>query len=216
MDAQTTGYAARLTIDYPDRLDRVTTAFRLFTIIPIGIVLGVLSAQATSTVTVINQSGEVISQVSRSGGGIAGGLFGATLLMILFRQRYPRWWFDFALQLARFSARVGAYWGLVTDRYPSTEDEQSVHLDLDYPDAKQDLNRWLPLVKWLLILPHVLVLAVLGIGRSSRSSSPGSPSCSPVAIREGCSTTSSDSAGGPCGSRLTPSCCSPTGTRPSA
>ncbi len=157
-------YAARLSVDYPETLDRVTTVFRLLWVIPIAIIASLVSAQATSTVTVVNTSGEVISHVSRSGGGIAGGLFAATLLMIVFRQRYPRWWFDFALQFNRFTARVGAYVVLLTDGYPSTEDEQSVHLDLDYPDAQRDLNRWLPLVKWLLVIPHVIVLAVLALG----------------------------------------------------
>ena len=157
-------YAARLRVDYPEGLDRVTTAFRLIWIIPIAIVLSALSAQATSTVTIVTTTGQVVSQVNRTGAGVAGGLFAATLLMILFRRRYPHWWFDFALQLSRFSARVGAYLVLLTDRYPSTEDEQSVHLDLDYPDAEKDLNRWLPLVKWLLVIPHLIVLAFLGLG----------------------------------------------------
>jgi hypothetical protein len=157
-------YAARLSIDYPEKLDRVTTAFRVFWIIPIAIVLSVLSSTAVSTTTVVTASGEVLEQVSRSAGGIAGGLFGATVLLILFRQRYPRWWFDFALQFNRFSARVAAYGALLTDRYPSTVEEQSVHLELDCPDAKQDLNRWLPLVKWLLVIPHIVVLFFLFIG----------------------------------------------------
>ena len=157
-------YAARLTVDYPERLDRVTTAFRLLWVIPIAIVLSALTAQATSTVTIVNTTGQVITQVNRTGAGVGGGLFAATLLMVLFRQRYPRWWFDFALQLARFSARVTAYLGLLTDRYPSTEDEQAIHLDIDYPDAQKDLNRWLPLVKWFLVIPHIVVLAFLGLG----------------------------------------------------
>jgi hypothetical protein len=164
MTANTGLYAARLDIDYPEKLDRVTTAFRIFWIIPIAIVLSVLSATAVSTTTVVTASGEVLAQVSRSAGGIVGGLFGATLLMILFRQRYPRWWFDFALQFNRFSARVGAYGALLSDRYPSTVEEQSVHLDLDYPDAQRDLNRFLPLVKWLLVIPHFIVLFFLFIG----------------------------------------------------
>ena len=164
MTTQTEQYPARLDIDYPQKLDRLTTAFRLIWIIPIAIVAGLLSATATSTTTVVTETGDIVSQASRSAGGIVSGLFAATMLMILFRQRYPRWWFDFALQLQRFFARVGAYGALLTDTYPSTEDEQSVHLDLDYPDAKEDLNRWLPLVKWLLAIPHVVVLVFLGIG----------------------------------------------------
>ncbi|MEZ5119452.1 MAG: DUF4389 domain-containing protein [Candidatus Nanopelagicales bacterium] len=163
MDTQAQDYAARLEIDYADRLDRVSSVFRLIWIIPIAIVLGVLMSNATSTWTVVNQAGDTVSQVSQTGGGIVGGLFGATLLMILFRQRYPRWWFDFARELYRFSTRVGAYAALLTDRYPSTEEEQAVHLELDYPDAQRDLNRWLPLVKWLLAIPHYFVLFFLWI-----------------------------------------------------
>jgi hypothetical protein len=164
MTESTVQYAARLDIDYPEKLDRVTSAFRFLWIIPIAIVLSVLSATAVSTTTVVTASGEVVGQVSRSAGGIAGALFGATLLMILFRRRYPRWWFDFALQFNRFSARVAAYAALLTDRYPSTVEEQAVHLDLDYPDAEKDLNRWLPLVMWFLVIPHLIVLVFLFIG----------------------------------------------------
>ncbi len=128
-------YAARLEIDYPDKLDRLTTFFRLIWLLPIIVIQGLVTSA----------------------------LWFATVLMILFRQRYPRWWFDFAREMARFGARVGAYAGLLTDAYPSTTDEQSVHLEVDYPDVERDLNRWLPLVKWLLAIPHYLVLAVLWI-----------------------------------------------------
>ena len=95
--------------------------------------------------------------------GIVGGLFMATLLMILFRQRYPRWWFDFGLELARFGMRVGAYLVLLTDKYPSTVEHQNIELEIDYPDVEQDLNRWLPLVKWFLAIPHYFVLFFLSI-----------------------------------------------------
>jgi hypothetical protein len=152
-------YPARLEVDYPDQHNRVTTFFRLVLVIPIAIVIGVLTAGVTRTV--YDQSGEA---VSTSQGGITSGLFVATVLMILFRQRYPRWWFDFALELNRFGARIGAYVTLLTDQYPSTVDEQSVHLDIDYPDVERDLNRWLPLVKWLLAIPHFIVLFFLSIG----------------------------------------------------
>lgn len=160
----TAPYAARLEIDYPEKLDRVTTFFRLIWAIPIVIVLSLLSATASETVTVVTETGETLSEVTRSGSGITGGLFLATMLMIVFRQRYPRWWFDFARDLARFGARVGAYIALLSDRYPSTVEEQSVHLEVDYPDVERDLNRWLPLVKWLLAIPHYVVLAFLLLG----------------------------------------------------
>ncbi len=149
-------YAARLDIDYPEKLERVTTFFRLIWAIPIVIILGLLTA--TGSETVVTETGD---QIRRSTGGISAGLFLATMLMIVFRVRYPRWWFDFARELARFGARVGAYLVLLTDRYPSTVEEQSVHLEIDYPDVESDLNRWLPLVKWLLAIPHYIVLFVL-------------------------------------------------------
>ncbi len=135
-------YAARLSIDYPDRdLDRLSTFLRFFYVIPIAIVLVLVSG------------GE--------GGGV---LFFATMLMLVFRQKYPRWWFDFNREVTRFSTRVTSYLGLMNDRYPSTDEEQHVHLELDYPDAENDLNRWLPLVKWFLAIPHFIVLIFLAIG----------------------------------------------------
>jgi len=164
MVTESQSYPARLSIDYPEKLDRVSTLFRLIWAIPILLILALLTASASDTVTVITDSGEVVSKITTTGLGITGGLFLATMLMIVFRQRYPRWWFDFALALSRFSNRVGAYLGLLTDRYPSTEEEQSVHLDLEYPNVEQDLSRWMPLVKWLLAIPHYIVLAVLVVG----------------------------------------------------
>jgi uncharacterized protein DUF4389 len=159
VDTSLAPYPARLDIDFPDRLDRLTTLLRLIWIIPIGIIYALLTA--TGNQTWVNQTGQ---QVQSSGGGITAGLFTATLLMILFRRRYPRWWFDFARELVRFGARVAAYMALVTDVYPSTVDEQSIHLELDYPNVERDLNRWLPLVKWLLAIPHYVVVAVLSVG----------------------------------------------------
>ena len=153
-----TQYPARLEIDYPEELSRVSTLFRIFLIIPIAILYGILTNGGSQWVQ--TSSGE---WVETSRGGISGGLFVATLLMILVRRRYPRWWFDFALELSRFSARISSFAALLTDKYPSTEDEQSVHLDIDYPDAEGDLNRWLPLVKWFLAIPHYIVLFVLAV-----------------------------------------------------
>lgn len=149
-------YPASLDIDYPKKLDRVSSFFRLIWSIPIFVIMGILTSSNGSTYT--NEAGEM---ATTNGGGIAGALFAATALMILFRQRYPRWWFDFNLELNRFTTRVGAYLFFLTDTYPSTEDEQSIHLDLEYPDVKKELNRWLPLVKWFLAIPHYFVLFVL-------------------------------------------------------
>lgn len=156
-------YAARLEIDYPETLDRLTSFFRWIWIIPIAIILGLISgAGETVTNTIyLNQAGEVLKTSRDTAGGLASGLALATALMIIVRQRYPRWWFDFARELARFEARVGAYAVLLTDQYPSTVEEQAVHLEIDYPDVEADLNRWLPIVKWLLAIPHYIVLGIL-------------------------------------------------------
>ncbi len=151
-----TQYPLTLTIDYPDRrLGRLSSAFRVFTVIPIAIVLGAIGGFNASW----GANGHAYS-IAIGGVGL---LFLPTLLMLLFRRRYPRWWFDWNVQLMRFATRVGAYLALMDDRYPSTEDEQAVHLDVAYPDAAS-LNRWLPLVKWLLAIPHYIVLFFIDIG----------------------------------------------------
>src|SRR3989454_5648782 len=155
-----TTHPVTFTVDFPDRdLDRVSTAFRIIVVIPIGIILSLMTEASVRYVTTTNGTNETVSSVA-TGGGL---LFLPLVLMVLFRQKYPRWWFDWNLQLLRFSNRVTAYLGLLDDRYPSTDEEQAVHLDLPYPDALQ-LNRWLPLVKWLLAIPHYIVLFFLVIG----------------------------------------------------
>jgi hypothetical protein len=149
-------YPVQFSVDYPDRdLNRVTTAFRIVLVIPIAIVVG-----AVSNATWQWSSGHETNEVAAGAGGL---LFFAPLLMILFRQKYPRWWFDWNLELLRFSNRVGVYLALMDDRYPATDDEQSVRLEYPYPDAERDLNRWLPLVKWFLAIPHYIVLFFLWI-----------------------------------------------------
>ena len=153
MPAQTTDamYPVQFAVDYPDRpLNRLTSAFRIFVAIPILIVLSAVSGSSLAW------SHESAVAVSGAGGML---VFGP-LLMILFRRKYPRWWFDWNLELQRFTNRVVAYLALMDDRYPSTDEQQGVHLDYVYPDASRDLNRWLPLVKWLLVIPHLIVLAV--------------------------------------------------------
>ena len=131
--------------------------------IPILIILGILTSGSESVIQTVNAAGEVVGDTVSTGAGIVGSLFLVTLLLILFRKRYPRWWFDFALALNRFSLRISAYLALITDRYPSTEDEQNIHLDLDYPNAQTDLKRGMPLVKWFLAIPHYVILFFLWI-----------------------------------------------------
>ena len=162
---KTAEYAARLEVDYPEKLDRLTSFFRIIWIIPIAIILGLVSGagQTVTNTVILNEAGEVMRTTRETVGGLASGLFAATALMIIFRQRYPRWWFDFSREVTRFGARVSAYAALLTDRYPSTVEEQSVHLEIDYPDVETDLNRWFPLVKWLLAIPHYFVLFFLSI-----------------------------------------------------
>jgi hypothetical protein len=149
-------YPISFSVDYPDRtLNRLTTFFRIIVIIPIAFVLGTISGGSSA-----GYGEETAGATAAAGGGI---VFIAPLLLILFRRKYPRWWFDWNLELTRFSNRVGTYFALLDDRYPSTDEEQAVHLQIPYPDAQRDLNRWLPLVKWLLAIPHYIVLIVLYI-----------------------------------------------------
>jgi hypothetical protein len=149
-------YPLTFTVDYPDRaLNRLSTAFRILTIIPIAILAGFL------------EGGSFATNAGASGARYAAGGIGIlvipVVLMLLFRQKYPRWWYDWNLQLTRFSNRIAVYFALMNDHYPSTDDEQSVHLEFPYPDADHDLSRGLPLVKWLLAIPHYIVLFFLTI-----------------------------------------------------
>jgi len=147
-------YPLQLEVDYPDRqLSRLSTFFRVFAAIPILIVLALMQPDVFDN--------------SRGNGGsaavAAGILFLPVVVMLLFRRKYPGWWFDWNLELTRFTTRISTYLLLLDDRYPSTDDHQSVHLDLERPDGKA-LSRWLPLVKWLLAFPHYIVLFALAIG----------------------------------------------------
>jgi hypothetical protein len=145
-------YPVRFSVDYPDRpLNRLTTGFRFITVIPIAILVATLEHLNV-------QAGRHWFEVTTAGGLIVL----ATVLMLLFRQKYPRWWFDWNLEFSRFTNRVTVYWLLMDDRYPSTDDHQSVHLD--FPEVSgPELSRWLPLVKWFLAIPHFIVLAFLSI-----------------------------------------------------
>jgi Domain of unknown function (DUF4389) len=148
-------HPVRFSVDYPDRaLNRLSTAFRIFTVIPIGIVLASIGGYTGGGYG----AGGDAPTIAIGGTGL---LFLPPLLMIVFRQKYPRWWFDWNLELLRFTNRVGTYIALMSDRYPSTDERQWVRLDFAYPDAERDLNRWLPLVKWFLAIPHYIVLFFL-------------------------------------------------------
>jgi hypothetical protein len=150
-------YPVRYAVDYPDRqLNRVSTAFRIFTAIPILILIGTITGYQSEYDT-----GATTTTVVVTGTGL---LFVPVALMIIFREKYPRWWFDWNLELLRFMNRVGVYCALMDDRYPSTDDHQAVHLDYGYPAVGTDLNRWMPLVKWFLAIPHYIVLLFLYLG----------------------------------------------------
>jgi hypothetical protein len=131
-------YPVSLSIDYSERVDKLTTFFRIFTVIPIFIILALLT----------------------NGGGF---VFVPTLLMILFRKKYPKWWFDWNVSLTKFSTRVFSYLLLLRHEYPSTDEEQAVHIEISYPDAKVELHCGMPLVKWFLAIPHLIILCFLYI-----------------------------------------------------
>jgi len=150
-------YPATLGVDYPDRkLNRLTSFFRIFTSIPIYIIIGLIAGGLYSS-----HAGMETWRTSLGAGGI---LFLPLVLMILFRKKYPKWWFDWNLALTRFSYRSVSYLALLRDEYPSTDDEQAIHLNLNYPDAEKELGRGWPLIKWFLAIPHYFVLFFLGIG----------------------------------------------------
>jgi len=153
MSTQSSPYPVTFSVDYPDRnLNRLTSFFRIFTVIPILIIICLLA------------SGQCDWDHGKWDAGFATAVvFLPLVLMLLFRQKYPRWWFDWNLAISRFGARVCSYFMLLRDEYPSTDEEQAVHLDITYPDAQKDINRWLPLVKWFLAIPHYIVLAFLSI-----------------------------------------------------
>ena len=145
-------YPATLTIDYPEKANRLTVFFRLIMAIPIMIILGLLSYQDFTNDQFPNESYWV------------GILVLPTLLMIVFRRKYPKWWFDWNVQLTKFSFRVVSYLLLLRHEYPSTDEEQAVIVQIQYPNVEKDLNRWLPLIKWLFVFPHMIVLCFIMMG----------------------------------------------------
>ena len=147
-------YPVKLNIEYPEKCDRLTTFFRFFVAVPILIILSML----------VRYWGDdcECNRLYYYGYG-AGIVFMPVLLMILFNKKYPRWWFDWNVALVKFAARVESYLSLLTHEYPSTDEEQRVHLEIPYPDVEKELGRGMPLIKWLLVLPHAIVLSFLYI-----------------------------------------------------
>ena len=147
-------YPVSLSIDYAEEeRDKLTTFFRPFVAVPILIILGLLFGSSLDWET----------SVWSVGVASAGMVVLPTVFMLLFRRKYPKWWFDWNLELSRFGLRVASYLALLRDEYPSTDDEQAVHLDIPYPNAETELSEGLPLVKWLLAIPHLFILVFLGI-----------------------------------------------------
>jgi hypothetical protein len=154
MEAGIPAYPVQFDVAYPDRdLDRLTTALRIVFAIPILILAAAFGGHAYG-------AGE---EAIVAGGATSGVVFLPTLLMIVFREKYPRWWYDWNLELNRFTNRICVYLALMDDQYPSTDEQQSVRLDFPYPNVREDLNRWLPIVKWLLAIPHYIVLVFLWV-----------------------------------------------------
>lgn len=145
-------YPVNLTINYPESANRFTVFFRLLMVIPIAIILGLLSYHGYNSEQFPEESYWV------------GILFIPTLLMIVFRRKYPKWWFDWNVALTKFSLRVASYLLLLRHEYPSTDEEQAVHVEIEYPDVEKELNQWMPLIKWLLVFPHMIVLCFIMIG----------------------------------------------------
>ena len=148
-------YPVQLSIDYPETSNRLSVLLRIILIIPIAIVAAAVSG---AIITGIPDMDQALAPFF-----VGGYIFFGPLLMILFRKKYPRWWFDWNLALARFSTRIEAFFLLLRDEYPSTDEEQAVRLDIEYPDVENDLNRFLPIIKWLLAIPHYILLIVLGL-----------------------------------------------------
>ncbi len=134
-------YPLRYDVEYPEQLNRWLVLIKWLLVIPHLLIVGALLTVAY-VITVIS------------------------FFPILFTTRYPRELFDFVVNIYRWNANATAYFDLLRDEYPPFSWEPGqypVTFEVDYPDQ---LNRWLPLVKWFLAIPHYLVLIALGIAGS--------------------------------------------------
>ena len=132
-------YPVKLKINYLKSSNRLTALFRFILVIPIVFILGLISTYAEA-------------------------LSFAIAMMLLFQEKYPKFWFEWNIGITKFAYRIAAYFFLMQDDYPSTDQAQSVQITVPYPEVKNDLKRWMPLVKWILVIPHIIVLVFLFIG----------------------------------------------------
>ena len=148
-------YPVQFSVDYPESRNRLSVLFRLILAIPIVIVGAAVGGHIDMGDAELTESFAPLYA-----GGV---LWIGPLLMIVFRKKYPKWWFDWNLELSRFTTRIESFILVLRDEYPSTDEEQSVHLQIEYPNAETELNRILPIFKWLLAIPHYIILAILWV-----------------------------------------------------
>jgi hypothetical protein len=124
--------------------NRVTALFRIILVVPMAIFLAAFTPSVADL-----ESGDLNS--------LYAGFFALPVgLAIVFRQVYPSYLLAFNEALLSLQTRVNAYVVLLTDEYPSIEENDVVSVTFPEVDAKA-LNRWLPLIKWLLAIPLYLV-----------------------------------------------------------
>jgi hypothetical protein len=135
MATEGVAYPVTFDVDYPEQQSRWVTLFRLILAIPVYIPASIIN-------------------------GAVGSIGQFAFVTILFRKKYPRWAFDFLAVGYRYYYGALAYLLLLRDEYGPFDDIGTVRVDFEYPEK---LNRWLPLVKWLLAIPHYIVLYLLWI-----------------------------------------------------
>ena len=149
-------YPVQFSIEYPEASNRLTVLLRAILAIPVFVIMQLVSGDLSMfDPSYYDLESDTSWDPILSTAAV---LWIAPLLMIVVRYKYPLWVFNTYLELSRFTARVEAYLLLLRDEYPSLDEEQAVSLQIEYPDVRGQLNRFLPIVKWLLAFPHYIVL----------------------------------------------------------